>query len=346
MSLDPSSLRVFPASLRVSTAGLRPESHNRLYPGPRPLADLDDFRYLVNPDACGSDAVNLLILVTSHPRDTALRGVWRRHLTQSHLAELGAKRVFMLGIPSDGDDPSGDPSIEEEHSEHGDVLQGNFLEAYRNLTYKHLMGLDWAARFCPQAKFVLKMDDDIAIDIYQMDEMLAGRSSEEESLLGFVQAGLRPIRETGSKWFVEEREFSGEEYPTFLSGWAYLATTWAAARLVEEAEGMPCFWIDDVYVTGILAERAGLPRRSLTSQYTPFAAHAECCARASDSLCDHVAAPTTGDADLLRRFLVHARACRERGCTRPPPSLGPRCIGVGRHLPETKGAGQVFVVRL
>ena len=44
---------------------------------------------------------------------------------------------------------------------------------YRNLTYKHTMGLQWAATYCPQSRYVIKMDSDIVVDLYQlMDYML------------------------------------------------------------------------------------------------------------------------------------------------------------------------------
>ena len=34
-----------------------------------------------------------------------------------------------------------------------------------NLTLKSVMGLKWSAIFCPQAKFVLKTDDDIFVNV-------------------------------------------------------------------------------------------------------------------------------------------------------------------------------------
>ena len=43
-------------------------------------------------------------------------------------------------------------AIVEENSRHVDLVQGNFHDSYHNLTYKHLMALDWAVSFCPQAR--------------------------------------------------------------------------------------------------------------------------------------------------------------------------------------------------
>ena len=42
--------------------------------------------------------------------------------------------------------------IEEESALYGDIVQGTFHDSYHNLTYKHVMALDWAVTFCPQAR--------------------------------------------------------------------------------------------------------------------------------------------------------------------------------------------------
>ena len=38
----------------------------------------------------------------------------------------------------------------EEHRRHGDILQGSFVDTYRNLTYKNIMGKLWASSACTQ----------------------------------------------------------------------------------------------------------------------------------------------------------------------------------------------------
>ena len=55
---------------------------------------------------------------------------------------------------------------ESEHFE--DIIQGDFRDTYRNLTYKNLMGKLWVTKFCTQAEFVIKTDDDVFIDLYSV----------------------------------------------------------------------------------------------------------------------------------------------------------------------------------
>ena len=58
--------------------------------------------------------------------------------------------------------------LEEESSKHGDLVQGDFLDTYHNLSYKEIMGNLWISEFCEQAEFVVKTDDDQFIDLYEV----------------------------------------------------------------------------------------------------------------------------------------------------------------------------------
>ena len=58
--------------------------------------------------------------------------------------------------------------LEEESSKYGDIIQGDFLDTYHNLSYKAVMGNLWVAEFCSQAEFVVKTDDDMYVDLYEV----------------------------------------------------------------------------------------------------------------------------------------------------------------------------------
>lgn len=53
----------------------------------------------------------------------------------------------------------------EESRTHGDILQEDFVDSYMNLTIKSVMGLKWASTHCPQARFLMKTDDDMFINV-------------------------------------------------------------------------------------------------------------------------------------------------------------------------------------
>ena len=59
-------------------------------------------------------------------------------------------------------------SLVEESQEYGDLVQGDFLDNYYNLSYKAIMGNLWVAEFCSQAEFLVKTDDDMFVDMYEV----------------------------------------------------------------------------------------------------------------------------------------------------------------------------------
>ena len=59
-------------------------------------------------------------------------------------------------------------SLEVESQEYGDLVQGDFLDNYYNLSYKGIMGNLWVAEFCSQAEFLVKTDDDMFVDMYEV----------------------------------------------------------------------------------------------------------------------------------------------------------------------------------
>ena len=64
----------------------------------------------------------------------------------------------MMGTPTTEDDIR---TIQEEHRLFGDIVQGSFIESYRNLTLKAVMALKWVTTYCTNAKYVIKVGNPI-----------------------------------------------------------------------------------------------------------------------------------------------------------------------------------------
>ena len=78
---------------------------------------------------------------------------------------VSTRLVFLLGATKDA---ALQRSLEMESRRHGDLVQGDFLDTYHNLSYKEIMGNLWISEFCEQAEFVVKTDDDQFIDLYEV----------------------------------------------------------------------------------------------------------------------------------------------------------------------------------
>ena len=87
-----------------------------------------------------------------------------------------------------------------------DLVQGNFLDTYYNLTYKSVMGHLWVSEFCRQAELVVKTDDDIYVDLYGAlsvaTRLRAGqRAGQEMFMMGIVnRLATEVIRSPDHPW--------------------------------------------------------------------------------------------------------------------------------------------------
>jgi beta-1,3-galactosyltransferase 1 len=69
-----------------------------------------------------------------------------------------ARYVFLLGTL---DNATLQEQLRQESMQFKDIIQFNFVDSYRNITYKSIMGFKWAVQFCSKVKFIFKTDDDV-----------------------------------------------------------------------------------------------------------------------------------------------------------------------------------------
>lgn len=300
---------------------VRPASSHRLYPSNWTLVNLKRFEFLLNSDVCVHNIrTEMLIMVTSHPGHVNLRNAFRQALPVETLRMFNISRMFLLARinPSQTGYHQVDQSvIEEEHLAHNDIVQGDFVESYRNLSYKHVMGLKHATHYCPAAELVLKMDDDIAVDLFQLMDLVRNESLSGMQIAGAFMSGdeLNALRDKNSKWYVSRDDYAPSRYPPFVSGWTYVTTIQVARQLVRHAESSPFFWIDDIYVTGMLAALFDVKRVDIRSRFTVFTDHLKCCLRNHSTRCDYFVGPSGDDANLIEAFHRQSLRCRIESCT-------------------------------
>ncbi|XP_015120459.1 beta-1,3-galactosyltransferase 5 isoform X1 [Diachasma alloeum] len=224
------------------------------------LIDMTNFRFIINHDPCNRTQPLLLTLIHSAPGNYAKRHVvretWGKHTSEMIV-------LFFIGVT---DQYRGD--IIEEDRKYGDIIQGNFLDAYRNMTYKHVMALKWATYHCPSAKYILKLDDDVFVNIPAMVDFLKRGLSPwgaRRLILCDPLSTATVKRSWRSKWRVSPQEYPGRHYPAYCAGWAILYSPDSVFLLYREAQRQPYFWIDDVHITGTVAGKVNLTHSSIHS---------------------------------------------------------------------------------
>lgn len=236
------------------------------------------------------------------------------------------------------------------------------------------MGLRWASTSLHKCrpKFIIKMDDDIVVDIYHLIEYLFEQNQRfsennddmQHFLAGYIFRNVVPIRLQQNKWFVSQDEFNGNVYPDYLSGWMYVTIPMTAKSLVTAASEpqTQIFWIDDTWVTGILRAKQHIPiDDSLNELFSANSQFIDCCITDMEKhkyKCPFIAGPNGGDHMLIKKFLHVANqycladsndfkqnVCTERG--ENIASLKKTCVGGDKHLlPDNHGAAVINAIRL
>lgn len=83
----------------------------------------------------------------------------------------------------------------------------------------------------------------------------------------------KPDRNKNSKWYVTRQEYAPDKYPHYCSGFFLLMTADVIRPLYNASFHNKFFWIDDVWMTGILREKTNVTidsRRDVIFQQGDF----------------------------------------------------------------------------
>ena len=118
-----------------------------------------------------------------------------------------------------------------EANTNNDVVIEDFQDSYHNLTLKSTFMLKWMTSRCSHARFVLKVDDDVYVNLdnllttLQSTVMNSARPDfANYSLIGRTMINISPVRDPQNKWFLPQTIYPGEEFPSYLIGLSYVFT--------------------------------------------------------------------------------------------------------------------------
>ncbi|XP_014666173.1 PREDICTED: beta-1,3-galactosyltransferase 5-like [Priapulus caudatus] len=202
--------------------------------------------------------INVVVVVFSVAQNVQRRlAIRRTWAAPSRMTQAGVCVVFLVGKT---DAASDDATLTHEAATHGDVVRVDVDEGYYNITHKAVLMLRWATHNCSGALYVMKTDDDSYVNVRRLSSELRAHPADRPLLLGHLLARGRPNREPGSKFYMPYSMYAPEETPEFLSGSGYVMSMGVARALYAQAQLRPLVWFEDVYVTGLCAEGAGIAR--------------------------------------------------------------------------------------
>ncbi|XP_049267955.1 beta-1,3-galactosyltransferase 4-like [Rhipicephalus sanguineus] len=227
-----------------------------------------------------------------------VRDTWARD------AASGRSSVFFL-IGFADNTPSGvilQERVADESARYGDIIQADFRDTYRNLTLKSVFLLKWAFMYCSRAQFLLKTDDDVFVNVPNMVHLLTALQSARRqtgciarfppaffatnrvtwSRRPFVISNMRrnstAERALGHKNYLPQSVFATDDLPLYGSGTAYVMSYDAVRPLFTEALLTPFLYVEDIFITGLVAQKVGIDK-----------VHSECfvCCRVVHHACEY-----------------------------------------------------------
>ena len=214
--------------------------------------------YVINPSVVcpRHETLEYILLVKSSTVNFRHRNGIRETFGQRNFGNIRRRVVFLLGLPSDHETSL---KVYKEAEQYGDVIQGHFLDTYRNLTLKSVMGLRWISEYCPFVKSIITIDDDMFLNVFRINSFLISDfSNRKKSIKCFLQQPVI-MRDADQKWRIHPQYFPGLTYYPFqyCPGLFVIMTHDVIKPLLEAARVTPVFWVDDVYIYGLLTSVAG-----------------------------------------------------------------------------------------
>ena len=241
--------------------------------------------------------LTVLVVVNSatdhFDRRQAIRLTWTNDKYYSH---LGTVRVlFLLGKSPT---PAVQVSIEKEAEISRDILQGDFMDTYLNLTHKGVMGFKWITDRCQNAKTILKVDDDFMVNMFLYLPKIKQLYSTD------VYCDYIPTlipRDKENKWYVSENHFRGQtRYKPFCKGKFVSINNDIIPLLYESAIRTPFFPYDDVLLFGYVIHNIKTVnvKRIMKSSMTSTNIVANVCLTRRKSNCTKFVIGATGDIEM------------------------------------------------
>ncbi len=139
-------------------------------------------------------------------------------------------------------------SLLEESNHFQDIILIDTIDNYKNLIYKHLTAVNWITKHCSEALYVVKLDDDVFVNIKPLSKHLVNKFGLNQIDSKFIYCSImdeaKPRRHN-SKWQVSYDTYPFEFYPRYCEGFSYITNMATVKLMQKQSKIIPRFWIDD-----------------------------------------------------------------------------------------------------
>ncbi|EFX82405.1 hypothetical protein DAPPUDRAFT_241308 [Daphnia pulex] len=191
-----------------------------------------------------------------------IRQTWKSHIDFVRKFKLfNIQFSFILG---QSEDAFTQRKIQEESKTHDDIIQFEMLDTHRNLPLKMAGLFNWVNTICPKLDFLLKLDDEMYLNVHVLANFVnTYRQLGKMTIFGqSPRKGYPFINNWGPQRSgmheIALEEWPWNTYPNYVNGPAYLIHQTAILPLLAAIQTTPIMPFEDIYITGICSEKAGV----------------------------------------------------------------------------------------
>ena len=226
------------------------------------------YSYLINePHFCFNKDIKILVMVHSLPKHREQRDLIRETWAsvKNHIG-WGVQTVFLLGHT---ENEALQDEINEESKMYHDMVQISIPYKSKTSSIKSVLGLKWILHHCKDITYIIKVDDSIFINIFHAVSFLQKipETQKPDFIYCFVIKHHKPMREKG-QFQVTYEEFPHKQYPPYCAKFAYVFSKELAVNIYKEIDKTIYFWLDDIFLTGIVMENLHLSHIKFTAPFT------------------------------------------------------------------------------
>ncbi|CDI73685.1 hypothetical protein, conserved [Eimeria praecox] len=241
------------------------KAHGWRWPEERQLSLLSlpvqtSWRLLITPKvSCADDPPFAALVTMTGAADAEARAVVRS--TWGGVSRVGNRRVRVFFVLGTVGSHEAQQAVEKEAEMYGDILQHSAPDKYRHLTYKTITAFRWIKDACPEAKFLVKADADVFIDMNRLLGYLNAHQGEKDVAAGVLRTNVQVIREPTNRNYEDPGVYSPATYPPYLSGPLYIISADLVAKIAAVAKWLPVLSNEDCFV-GTCLEALGVHPQS------------------------------------------------------------------------------------
>lgn len=183
-----------------------------------------NFNFIINPiHRCGKPerkaSRTVFVAILSAPgyfeKRSEIRRTWiQQSLDISSLFDINIDYAFFVGRTNSS---QVETRIDNESRSFADIIQVDMNDTYGNLSQKTTSILSWTNSHCHQdVEFILKTDDDIFVNVYNLAQVLLAIPTEPKAIYGHALPNKKPYRGSSNLYYFNFTLFSGFPMNNFV----------------------------------------------------------------------------------------------------------------------------------